>query len=74
MAARKKKASKKHGKKRRSKKAQKKTTRRKSKAQKHEHVKMSDISKRARGKRWTCGGPIRSGCGGSKSRVIGKMR
>lgn len=30
--------------------------------------------KKARGKRWTCGGPVRSGCGGSTSRVIGKVR
>jgi len=29
--------------------------------------------KRTRGKRWTCGGPVRSGCGGSSSRVIGKV-
>lgn len=27
-----------------------------------------------RGKRWVCGGPVRSGCGGSGSRVIGKVR
>lgn len=27
-----------------------------------------------RGKRWMCGGPVRSGCGGSGSRVIGKVR
>lgn len=30
--------------------------------------------KRRRGKRWLCGGPVRSGCGGSDSRVIGKVR
>lgn len=36
------------------------------------HIKAADIVKRAarRGKRWTCGGPVRSGCGGSNSKVI----
>lgn len=36
------------------------------------HIKASDIIKGAkrRGKRWTCGGPVRSGCGGSNSKVI----
>lgn len=27
-----------------------------------------------RGKRWTCGGPVRTGCGGSGSRVVNKVR
>lgn len=31
-------------------------------------------AKRSRGKRWTCGGPVRSGCGGSDSKVIGRVR
>jgi len=26
------------------------------------------------GKRWSCGGPVRSGCGGSGSRVLSKVR
>lgn len=27
-------------------------------------------AKRKRGKRWTCRGPVRSGCGGSNSSVV----
>ena len=33
------------------------------------HSLLSSAKKRS-GKRWTCGGPVRSGCGGSNSRVI----
>ena len=51
----------------------------KSKSASHGHktVRAVDILKNVavkRGKRWTCGGPVRSGCGGSGSRVIGKVR
>lgn len=33
------------------------------------HSLLASAKKRS-GKRWTCGGPVRSGCGGSNSRVI----
>ncbi len=41
------------------------------------HIKASDVlkgAKRKRGKLWKCAGPVRTGCGGSGSRVVGKVR
>ncbi len=41
------------------------------------HIKASEVlsrAKRKRGKLWKCAGPVRTGCGGSGSRVVGKVR
>ena len=49
----------------------------KTSAKREKSITATDILKNVavkRGKRWVCGGPVRSGCGGSGSRVIGKVR
>ena len=40
----------------------------------HSKVSATSILKKVKGKRWACAGPVRSGCGGSGSRVLGKVR
>lgn len=58
------------------KKARKKSSKKKAKknpcAPRHTTVKASDLLNRSKrkGRRWLCGGPVRSGCGGSNSQVI----
>jgi len=57
--------------------APKKTSAKKTSANREKSITATDILKNVavkRGKRWVCGGPVRSGCGGSGSRVIGKVR
>jgi hypothetical protein len=57
--------------------APKKASAKKTSAKREKSITATDILKNVavkRGKRWTCGGPVRSGCGGSGSRVIGKVR
>lgn len=71
MAAKKtRKKSHKKARKHHAKKARKKSSKRRSKKSKpkERHLKASDLGKKR--KRWMCAAPVRSGCGGSGSRVV----